>query len=77
MPHLIYRAKKFGVDVQTAIDHAVEIIDEYHAQGFDLTFGDIVSDARMAELIDWKAIEDRTRGLKGSPRRRLVARRQL
>lgn len=28
--------------------------------------GNIISDARLAGLMDWKAIEDRTRGLKGN-----------
>lgn len=68
------------------IDAANSIIDEYAAQGFDLTLrqlyyqfvsrdlientdkaykrlGSVINDARLAGLIDWEAIVDRTRNL--------------
>jgi hypothetical protein len=69
------------------IDKANEIIEEYRAQGFDLTLrqlyyqfvardiipnkqneykrlGDIINNGRLAGLIDWAAITDRTRHLR-------------
>lgn len=76
-----------NADKLQTIKHAVTIIQQFQAQGFDLTLrqlyyqfvagaliqnkdseykklGDIVSDARMAGLIDWNAIVDRTRFLR-------------
>jgi hypothetical protein len=78
-------------DAKLAIVHrANAIIDEYRAQGFDLTLrqlyyqfvargvlankpqeykrlGDIIVDGRLAGLIDWDAIVDRTRNLEALP----------
>lgn len=71
----------------SVIDKANEIIEEYRAQGFDLTLrqlyyqfvardiipnkqseykrlGDIINNGRLAGLIDWAAITDRTRHLR-------------
>ncbi len=82
-----YVAKRFNRTSTNIITRANEIIEEYAAQGFDLTLrqlyyqfvarghiankdseykrlGSIVADARMAGLIDWLAITDRTRNLR-------------
>jgi len=82
-----YVSKQFGRSSLEAIDCANGIIDEYAAQGFDLTLrqlyyqfvsrdlientdraykrlGRIVNDARLAGLIDWDAITDRTRNVR-------------
>lgn len=84
MPRIRYISKNFRASTLAVIDQANAIINEYAAQGFDLTLrqlyyqfvardllpnrqksydrlGAIVSDARLAGLIDWSAIEDRTR----------------
>lgn len=86
MPKICYREKKFSTDRQEKIDKANAIIEEYKAQGFELTLrqlyyqfvsrgfiannmreyknlGDILNDARLAGLVDWLAIVDRTRNL--------------
>lgn len=88
MPMIEYVAKRFTEAHQAIIARAVEIIDDYQAQGFTLTvrqiyyqfvqrgwlankqreykrLGGIINDARLAGLIDWYAIEDRTRFLRG------------
>lgn len=79
-----------NADRMKMIDHANTIINEYLAQGFQLTLrqlyyqfvsrdlipnrqteykrlGDIIVEGRMAGLIDWKAIIDRTRNLESLP----------
>jgi len=84
VPKIVYTPKKFGAESLAIIARVNAIIEEYHAQGFDLTLrqvyyqfvsrgympnsdrnykrlGDIVGDARLAGLIDWEAIDDRTR----------------
>ncbi len=83
--------KRFSDAHMEIIDRANDIIDEYSAEGFDLTLrqlyyqfvsrlgrdfensqqsykrlGKIIGDARMAGLIDWSALEDRTRYLRGN-----------
>ncbi len=86
MPKIEYTPKKFSSGSIEIIEKANEIIDEYQAQGFNLTLrqlyyqfvargliankqteykrlGSIVNDGRLAGLIDWDAIEDRTRNL--------------
>ena len=86
MPRIAYIDKKFSADTIAVIDRANVIIEDYQAQGFDLTLrqlyyqfvarglipnkdseykrlGGIVNDARLAGLIDWAAIQDRTRNL--------------
>lgn len=96
MPHIEYIPKKFSAASLKLIETANEIIEEYQAQGFDLTLrqlyyqfvardlipnkqkeykrlGSIINDARLAGMIDWEAIVDRTRNLRknghwGSPR---------
>lgn len=86
MPKITYIAKRFSVGSQAIIEQANEIIDDYAAQGFDLTLrqlyyqfvsrdliankqteykrlGSIINDARLAGLIDWDKIVDRTRNM--------------
>ena len=78
--------KKMGKERLAAAAHAVDIVEEYDAQGYTLTLrqlyyqfvsralventqraykwlGSVVADARMLGLLDWDAIEDRTRNL--------------
>lgn len=87
MPLISYVERRFSPGSLAVIEQANEIIDEYAAQGFDLTLrqlyyqfvsrdllanrqreykrlGSIVNDARLAGLIDWERIVDRTRELK-------------
>jgi hypothetical protein len=87
VPKIAYKNIFFSQARQTVIDQANEIIEEYAAQGFDLTLrqlyyqfvsrdlikndqkeykrlGDIINDARLAGLIDWDHITDRTRNLR-------------
>ncbi len=84
MPKILYVSKKFGAASMKVIDLVNGILNEYAAQGFDLTLrqafyqmvargfienttqsykrlGGIIDDARLAGLIDWERIEDRTR----------------
>jgi hypothetical protein len=79
--------RAFRPDSQRIIEQAVEIIEDYTAQGFTLTLrqlyyqfvardlipnrqseykrlGSIINDARLAGLIDWDMIEDRTRNVR-------------
>ena len=88
MPRIAYIQKRFNFSSYQIINHANRIIDEFTADGFNLTLrqlyyqfvaqdliensqkaykrlGMIINDARLAGLIDWHAIEDRTRNLKG------------
>jgi hypothetical protein len=90
MPKITYRDKRFHASSLAIIDIANTIINEYQAQGFDLTLrqlyyqfvardllpntqksydklGVLISDARLAGLVDWNAIVDRTRELCGLP----------
>lgn len=82
-----YIEKKFRTDSLEKIYLINAIIDEYYAQGYELTLrqvyyqlvarghipnsersyknlGNLISDARLAGLIDWNAITDRTRNLR-------------
>lgn len=86
MPLIEYVEKKFSQRSKEIIEKANEIIEDYSAQGFDLTLrqlyyqfvsrnlipnsqreykklGNVISDARLAGMIDWEAITDRTRNL--------------
>src|SRR5690349_1291585 len=81
-----YIDKKFNAASLKMIEQANEIIEEYQAQGFDLTLrqlyyqfvsrdliqnkqaeykrlGAVINDARLAGMISWEAIVDRTRNL--------------
>jgi len=86
MSKIRYVNKKLSAGSLQIVEQANDIIDEYQAQGFDLTLrqlyyqfvsrdliankqteykrlGSIINDGRMAGLIDWSAIVDRTRNL--------------
>lgn len=86
---ICYIEKRFASKSRTMIDNANAIIEEYLAQGYELTLrqlyyqfvardlipntlreyknlGSIVNDARLAGLISWTAIVDRTRNLQGN-----------
>lgn len=87
MPRIVYEKKRFRAAALTTIDHANQIIEDYRAQGYDLTLrqlyyklvtrglianlqseykrlGSIINDARLAGLVDWSAIVDRTRNVR-------------
>jgi len=107
MPKICYVPKKFKPETVDMIDQANEIIEDYQAQGYDLTLrqlyyqfvardmfpddrrwrwtgsrwvrdlngtknadpnykwlGSIINDGRLAGLIDWECITDRTRNLR-------------
>ncbi len=89
MPKICYIKKNFRPATLQLIAIANNIIDEYAAQGFDLTLrqlyyqlvargyiensersyknvGSTIDDARLAGLIDWDRIVDRTRNLRGN-----------
>src|SRR5678815_707954 len=86
MPKICYQKKRLGASALQMIDRANVIIEEYAAQGFDLTLrqlyyqfvsrdfipntpkdykrlGSVINDGRLAGLIDWNRIVDRTRNL--------------
>ncbi len=81
-----YIKKRFQPSSQVLVVQANDIIEEYQAEGYDLTLrqlyyqfvsrdlipntqrsykrlGSIVNDARLAGLLDWDAMVDRTRNL--------------
>jgi len=81
-----YIPKKFSADGVKIIDRANSILNDYNAQGYDLTLrqlyyqfvargiiankdteykrlGSIINDARLAGLVDWDHITDRTRNM--------------
>lgn len=89
MPRIQYIEKNFRADSLDLIRKVNEVVNDYHAQGYDLTLrqvyyqmvardiipnnqrsyknlGNLINDARLAGLIDWNAIEDRTRNLRGN-----------
>lgn len=84
-----YVNKRFDASTMGKIVIANKIIEEYQAQGFELTLrqlyyqfvargiipntmreykklGDAINNARLAGLVDWTAIVDRTRNLQGN-----------
>jgi len=84
MSKICYISKRFKADSQAVIDTANDIIEEYQADGYDLTLRQLyyqfvardmlpntersyknlsalISNARLAGLVDWDAITDRTR----------------
>lgn len=86
MPKISYVPKRFRAAALEMIRQANSIIQEYAAQGYDLTLrqlyyqfvargllensqknyknlGGVINDGRLAGLIDWNHITDRTRGL--------------
>jgi hypothetical protein len=87
MPKICYVSKRFNASSLAIIQQANLIIEEYEAQGFDLTLrqlfyqfvsrdllpnrqqsykrlGNIINDARLAGLVDWERLVDRTRYLR-------------
>lgn len=90
MPLICYQPKRFDPATLDTIGKANEILDDYAAQGYDLTLrqlyyqfvargiiankdteykrlGSIINDARLAGLVDWDRITDRTRNLRVLP----------
>lgn len=84
MANIRYQRLNFRADTRALIDTAIEILEEYTAQGYELTLrqlyyqfvardiipnnersykrmGTIVNNGRLAGLIDWDHITDRTR----------------
>jgi len=89
MPKIRYRDIKFQKATLAIIALVNEVIDQYRAQGYELTLrqvyyqmvarayiannereykklGETISNGRLCGLIDWNAIEDRTRNLRGN-----------
>lgn len=87
MPKYQYKEINFRPESLRLINIINGVIEEYTAQGYDLTLrqvyyqlvardfipnnersykntGNLINDARMAGLIDWLAIQDRTRNLR-------------
>lgn len=87
MPKYQYKEINFRPESLRLINIINSVIEEYTAQGYDLTLrqvyyqlvardyipnnersykntGNLINDARMAGLIDWLAIQDRTRNLR-------------
>lgn len=90
MPKIAYIDRDFAPATRETIATANGIIEEYAAQGFQLTLrqlyyqfvsrgliankqseysrlGSVINDGRLAGLIDWESIVDRTRNLKALP----------
>jgi hypothetical protein len=86
---ICYQKKNFSGTSIKVIEKANEIIEDYEAQGYDLTLrqlyyrfvslglipnkdteykklGSIINDARLAGMIDWDRITDRTRNLRSN-----------
>lgn len=86
---IAYIEKGFQKKSQELIETANRIIEEYAAQGFDLTLrqlyyqmvardiipnnlksykrlGNVIDDARLAGLVDWERIVDRTRNVRAN-----------
>jgi len=89
MPCICYINKRFNNNSKQIIYTAIDIINEYANQGFDLTLrqlyyqfvsrgfienkeaeykrlGNLINDARLAGMIDWNCIVDRTRKIKSN-----------
>lgn len=89
MPKRQYKEINFRPDSLKLISTINGVIDEYTAQGYDLTLrqvyyqlvardyipnnersykntGELINNARLAGLIDWHAIQDRTRNLRSN-----------
>jgi hypothetical protein len=87
MPKIAYKDVNFQSGSLDTINLAIGIVEEYEAQGYDLTLrqlyyqlvargyiennersykriGNLINDARLAGLIDWLSITDRTRNMK-------------
>lgn len=89
MPKICYQSFNFREGTLEIIKQAIEIIETYHKQGYDLSLrqlfyqfvsralipntersykrlGTILNDARLAGLVDWDSITDRTRSVKSN-----------
>lgn len=89
MPKIQYREIKFQQKSLDLIELVNQVIEEYSAQGYELTLrqayyqlvargyipnnersykniGNLINDGRLAGLIDWHSITDRTRNLRGN-----------
>lgn len=89
MPKIQYKEIKFRQNSLDLIKLVNEVVDEYKAQGYELTLrqayyqlvargyipnnersykniGNLINDGRLAGLIDWYSITDRTRYLRGN-----------
>lgn len=89
MPKIQYREINFQKKSLDLIELVNQVVDEYSAQGYELTLrqayyqlvargyipnnelsykniGNLINDGRLAGLIDWHSITDRTRNLRGN-----------
>lgn len=89
MPNIQYKEINFRQSSLDLIKLVNQVIQEYQAQGYELTLrqayyqlvargyipnnersykniGNLINDGRLAGLIDWYAITDRTRNLRGN-----------
>jgi len=89
MPKIQYKEINFRGKSLELIRLVNEVVDEYRAQGYELTLrqayyqlvargyipnnersykniGNLINDGRLAGLIDWHSITDRTRNLRGN-----------
>lgn len=89
MPKIQYKEIKFQQKSLDLIELVNQVVDEYSAQGYELTLrqayyqlvargyipnnersykniGSLINDGRLAGLIDWHSITDRTRNLRGN-----------
>lgn len=87
---ICYESRNFSASSLAVISKANEILEDYVAQGYDLTLrqlyyqfvsrgfipnkdteykklGSIINDARLAGMVDWDHITDRTRNLRSNP----------
>jgi hypothetical protein len=87
---ICYIPKRFSQESLETIRVSNEILEDYAAQGYDLTLrqlyyqhvskglipnqdseykklGSVINDARLAGMVDWDHITDRTRNLRASP----------
>lgn len=95
MPKIRYKEIRFQQKSLDLIELVNQVVDEYSAQGYELTLrqvyyqlvargyipnnersyknvGSLINDGRLAGLIDWHSVTDRTRNLRvkatGTPR---------
>ncbi|MCM1119342.1 MAG: hypothetical protein NC543_08280 [bacterium] len=89
MPKIQYKEINFQKKSLDLIELVNQVVDEYSAQGYELTLrqayyqlvargyipnnersykniGNLINDGRLAGLIDWNSITDRTRNLRGN-----------
>lgn len=88
MPKIRYKEIRFQQKSLDLIELVNQVVDEYSAQGYELTLrqvyyqlvargyipnnersyknvGSLINDGRLAGLIDWHSVTDRTRNLRG------------